>query len=185
MRRGRIWCFGLIIRMPALRLRGLYLAIATLAAHFILLFLARSAPAGPRPEAGLLFTRINGLHSRDALDDLTAVVGPALTAASSSPKRSSGADVQLVDRLLAWLEADRGLHHRISIVALLETAAGIRRAFELASASERTAYMGGASRRGRRRATLYWLPVDLHRNRDADDAVPVPARRPRPACRTR
>jgi branched-chain amino acid transport system permease protein len=41
---------GLIIGIPALRLRGLYLAIATLAAHFIILFLAQqyqNAYAGP------------------------------------------------------------------------------------------------------------------------------------------
>lgn len=41
---------GLIIGTPALRLRGLYLAIATLAAHFIILFLAvqyQNAAAGP------------------------------------------------------------------------------------------------------------------------------------------
>lgn len=41
---------GLIIGFPALRLRGLYLAIATLAAHFIIIFLAvqyQNAAAGP------------------------------------------------------------------------------------------------------------------------------------------
>jgi branched-chain amino acid transport system permease protein len=41
---------GLIIGMPALRLRGLYLAISTLAAHFIILFLAQqyqNKDAGP------------------------------------------------------------------------------------------------------------------------------------------
>jgi citrate lyase subunit beta / citryl-CoA lyase len=105
----------------------------------------RSAPV--TGEATLLFVRINGLHSRDALDDLAAVVGPAL-AGVLVPKVESAADVQLVDRLLGWLEADRGLGHRVSIVPVLETAAGIRQAFELASASERTAYMGGLAVKG-------------------------------------
>ncbi|CAN5256192.1 branched-chain amino acid ABC transporter permease [soil metagenome] len=41
---------GLIVGLPALRLRGLYLAIATLAAHFVILFVAlqyQNAGAGP------------------------------------------------------------------------------------------------------------------------------------------
>jgi len=41
---------GLVVGIPALRLRGLYLALATLAAHFVILFVAlqyQNAAAGP------------------------------------------------------------------------------------------------------------------------------------------
>jgi citrate lyase subunit beta/citryl-CoA lyase len=108
----------------------------------------RAAPAaGAEPGASLLLVRINGLHSRDALDDLAAVVCPAL-AGVLVPKVESVADVQLVDRLLGWLEAERGLDNGIRIVPVLETAAGIRRAFELASATPRAAYMGGLAVKG-------------------------------------
>lgn len=103
----------------------------------------RSAP----PEAVLL-VRVNGLHDRTALDDLTAAVCPTL-AGVMVPKVESVADVQVADRLLGWLEADVGLDHgSIRIVPVLETAAGIRQAFDLATASLRTVYMGGLGTKG-------------------------------------
>lgn len=128
-------------------------------ADAVILDLEDAVPAGAKADARAevaeflrdeppipVLVRINGLHDRTALDDLRAVVGRALTGVMV-PKVESVADVQLVDRLVGWLESDEraGVTR---IVPVLETAAGIRRAFDLASASPRIAYMGGIATKG-------------------------------------
>ncbi|WP_181779297.1 HpcH/HpaI aldolase/citrate lyase family protein [Pseudonocardia pini] len=103
--------------------------------------------AAGNPELPIV-VRVNGLHDRGALDDLSAIVGPALTAVMV-PKIESVADVHVVDRLLGWFEADAGLVvGTIGLVPVLETAAGIRQAYDLARASTRTVYMGGLGVKG-------------------------------------
>ncbi len=105
-------------------------------------FLREAPPAVP------VVVRVNGLRDRTLLDDLSAVVGPALTAVMV-PKVESVTDVHVVDRLLGWLEADAGLPAGgIRLVPVLETAAGIRQAHDLARASSRSAYMGGLGVKG-------------------------------------
>ncbi|WP_433503031.1 HpcH/HpaI aldolase/citrate lyase family protein [Pseudonocardia halophobica] len=92
--------------------------------------------------------RVNGLHDRGALDDLAAVVRPGLTAVMV-PKIESVADVHVVDRLLGWLEADTGMEPGgVGLVPVLETAAGIRQAYDLARATPRAVYMGGLGVKG-------------------------------------
>lgn len=96
----------------------------------------------------VLFVRINELSGPDALDDLRAVVHPHLTGVMV-PKIDSVFDVQLVDRLLTWLEQERGLPlGSIVVIPVLETARALRLTYDLAAASQRTAYMGAACGRG-------------------------------------
>jgi citrate lyase subunit beta/citryl-CoA lyase len=105
-------------------------------------FLRRTPPDVP------LVVRVNGLHTRTVLDDLHAIVTPALTAVMI-PKVETVADVHFVDRLLGWLEADAGLPvGAIRLIPVLETATGIRHAYDLACASSRRAYMGGLGVKG-------------------------------------
>lgn len=104
--------------------------------------LARGTPPVP------VVVRVNGLQNRRLLDDLTAVVGRTLTAVMM-PKVASVADVVVVDRLLGWLEADAELAPgAIRLIPVLETAAGIRSAYDIARASSRCAYMGGLGVKG-------------------------------------
>ncbi|SNQ46624.1 Citryl-CoA lyase [Frankia canadensis] len=119
---------------------------------------------GETPPAVPVVVRVNGLHDRAALDDLCAVVGPALTAVMV-PKVESVADVHVVDRLLGWLEADLGLPvGGIHLVPVLETAAGIRQAHDLARATPRSAYMGGLGVKGgdvERSLGYRWTPEGI------------------------
>lgn len=106
--------------------------------------------------------RVNGLLDRTLLDDLAAMVGPGPTAVMV-PKIESVADVHVVDRLLGWLEADAGIApNTIGLVPVLETAAGIRQAYDLARASARTVYMGGLGVKGgdvERSLGYRWTPA--------------------------
>lgn len=108
-----------------------------------------------------LLTRINDLSSSQALADLQAVVRPGLTGVMV-PKIVSASEVALVDRLLTWLEQDRGIPEGSTvIVPVLETALALRRAYEIGAASPRTAYMGAACGKGgdMERAIGYrWTP---------------------------
>lgn len=96
----------------------------------------------------ILFVRINDLGSRDALFDLQAIVRPGISGVIV-PKVEGPKDIVLVERLLEWLEDSAGMElGTILINPVLETAAGIRLAFHIGSASERVAYMGGIGVRG-------------------------------------
>jgi citrate lyase subunit beta/citryl-CoA lyase len=95
--------------------------------------------AGPR-----WFARVQPPDTGQTLKDLRAVIGPALTGILL-PKIYSPADVIKADALLTCCEAemDRPVGST-AIYPILETAQSLRLAYEIAMASGRVAYMGGA-----------------------------------------
>ncbi|CAN5325579.1 CoA ester lyase [soil metagenome] len=103
--------------------------------------------AGPLSSTPV-FVRINALDRAMALADLRAIVGTNL-AGVLVPKVESTRDVIVVDQVLTWLEEEAGLPQlRTIMVPVLETAGGARLAYEISTASARTAYMGGLGTRG-------------------------------------
>ena len=102
----------------------------------------QSAPTAPG--APLWFVRVQPVDSGYTLRDLNAVMTPAL-AGILLPKVQTGGDVIAADALLTCVETERGLERGATcIYPILETALSIHNAFEIASASPRVAYMGGA-----------------------------------------
>jgi len=98
-------------------------------------------PAGSGP---LRFVRVQPWTTGQTLKDLRAVMGPSLGGVLI-PKIESPADVHAVDALLTCMEAEFGLElGSVVLYPILETAAAIRLAYEIASASPRVTYMGGA-----------------------------------------
>lgn len=94
-----------------------------------------------------LFVRINDLESGLAWDDLAAIVGPGLYCVAI-PKVSTPDDVKRVDAVLEFLERVRGIETgSILIDPILETAQGMRQAYEVGVASARVAHMGGVTGR--------------------------------------
>jgi len=95
--------------------------------------------AGPR-----WFVRVQPPDTGQTLKDLRAVVGPALTGILL-PKTYGPADVHKADALLTCVEAEHGLAMgSLLIYPILETAQSLRVAYDIAMASERVHYMGGA-----------------------------------------
>ena len=104
--------------------------------------------AGPPVSSIPIFVRVNGLESSLVLADLRAIVGPQLTGVLV-PKSEAPQDIAVIDRVLGWLETDADVRlGSVVILPILETAAGARRAHDIALASSRTAYMGGLGVRG-------------------------------------
>jgi citrate lyase subunit beta/citryl-CoA lyase len=96
---------------------------------------------GTRP---LLFARVQPPRTGQTLKDLRAVIGPSL-AGILVPKIESPADVHAADALLTCMEVEHRLPSQsLLIYPILETANAIRLAYEIALASPRVAYMGGA-----------------------------------------
>jgi citrate lyase subunit beta/citryl-CoA lyase len=92
----------------------------------------------------LLFARVQPPSTGQTLKDLRAVIGPSL-AGILVPKILGPADVHAADALLNCMEVDFGLEPRSLVVyPVLETAQALRLAYEIAMASPRVAYMGGA-----------------------------------------
>jgi citrate lyase subunit beta/citryl-CoA lyase len=90
-----------------------------------------------------LFVRINDLESGLAWADLDAIVCPWLYAVMM-PKVSGPEDVKRVDAVLDFLERTREIDAgSVLIDPVLETAQGMRRAYEVGVASARVAHMGG------------------------------------------
>lgn len=84
-----------------------------------------------------VYVRVNGLSSGLTPADLEGVVGPGLEGIVL-PKAESAAQIAQVEGWLAALEAARGLPPGlVKIRPLLETALGVLRAYEIASASPR------------------------------------------------
>src|SRR6476661_352142 len=86
-----------------------------------------------------LWTRVNALESPWVLNELTTLVteiGDVLEVIMV-PKVEGPEDIHYVDRLLAQLEARAGVQRPILVHALLETAQGVNRVEEIASASPR------------------------------------------------
>jgi citrate lyase subunit beta / citryl-CoA lyase len=89
------------------------------------------------------FVRVNSPQTGLTLGDLGAVMSPALTGILL-PKTSRPRDVHILDGMLTCLESETGLPvGSTHIFPFLETAEGIRNAYEIASASERVTVMGG------------------------------------------
>jgi citrate lyase subunit beta/citryl-CoA lyase len=100
-----------------------------------------SHQGGTKP---LLFARVQPPSTGQTLKDMRAVMGPSL-AGILLPKIKSAADVHMTDALLHCMEVEFGLEeHSLVIYPILETAAAVRLAYEVATASPRVAYMGGA-----------------------------------------
>ena len=89
-----------------------------------------------------LWVRVNPGASGLLVDDLEAVVVPGLDGIIL-PKVESAADVATADALLGALERTRGMTlGSVSLIATIETAAGLGRVDEIAGASPRIACLG-------------------------------------------
>jgi citrate lyase subunit beta / citryl-CoA lyase len=90
------------------------------------------------------FVRVQPPDTGQTLKDLRAVMGPALTGILL-PKVYGPEDVYKADGLLTCLEAELGLPMGETVIyPILETAQSIRLAYDIAVASPRVQYMGGA-----------------------------------------
>ena len=104
-------------------------------------FLDHAPTAGDDP---IYFVRVQPVASGMILRDLQAVMGPNL-AGILLPKITGPADVHAADAILRCVETEAGLPvGHTMLYPILETASAIRNAYEIAMASERVAYMGGA-----------------------------------------
>jgi citrate lyase subunit beta/citryl-CoA lyase len=98
----------------------------------------------PGPGVPLIFARVQPPSTGQTLKDLRAVMGSSLFGILL-PKVQGPADVHGVDALLKCVEGDLGLAMGSTIIyPILETAQAIRLAYEIATASPRVRYMGGA-----------------------------------------
>jgi len=100
------------------------------------------APTGAGDPA--YFVRVQPVASGMILRDLQAVMGPNL-AGVLLPKITGPADVYAADAILGCVETELGLPvGRTMLYPILENASAIRHAYDVAMASPRVAYMGGA-----------------------------------------
>jgi len=100
------------------------------------------APTGPG--APVYFVRVQPVASGMILRDLQAVMGPNL-AGILLPKITGPADIHAADAILGCVETELGIPvGRTMLYPILETASAIRNAYEIAMASARVSYMGGA-----------------------------------------
>jgi len=99
---------------------------------------------GAPADGPIVFARVQPAATGQTLKDLRAVIGPRL-GGSLVPKIDSPADIHAADALLGCMEAEAGLPMgHTAIYPILETAQALRLAYEIAIASPRVAYMGGA-----------------------------------------
>lgn len=92
----------------------------------------------------VIFARVQPPRSGQTLRDLRAVMGPRL-AGILVPKVEGPADIHAMDALLGCMEVDLNLvAGSTTVYPILETAQALRLAFEIAIASPRVSYMGGA-----------------------------------------
>lgn len=90
-----------------------------------------------------VMARTNGLEGGMAEADLRAIVSPELHCVNF-PKTEDPEQIREFAALLDRVEADKGVPVGHTLVRpIIETAAGVRLAFEIAAASPRVAYMGG------------------------------------------
>ena len=98
--------------------------------------------------AQTLFVRVNRLETGLTGFDLEAVTRPGLYGILL-PKVESPADVVEADVLLRYFERKAGMElNTVCIDPGLETASGIRMAYDIAMASDRVAHMGGSGGKG-------------------------------------
>jgi citrate lyase subunit beta/citryl-CoA lyase len=111
-----------------------------------------------------LFVRVNALETGLTGEDLEAVTCPCLYGIIL-PKVQGPEDVVEVDILLKFFERKAGMAMgSICIDPALETAQGIRRAYDIAMASDRVAHMGGSGGKGgdtARSIGFQWTPEGL------------------------
>jgi citrate lyase subunit beta / citryl-CoA lyase len=95
-----------------------------------------------------LFVRVNALDSDLTGDDLNAIVCAGLTGLLA-PKVETADDVHQLETLLAYFEHREGLAPgSIELIPTLETAKGIRNAYDIAVASPRVASIAGGAGKG-------------------------------------
>jgi citrate lyase subunit beta / citryl-CoA lyase len=95
-----------------------------------------------------LYVRVNALETNMTGDDLNAIVGAGLCGLLP-PKVEAAGDVSQLDTLLAYFEHREGLTPgSLEIIPTLETAKGIRNAYEIALASPRVASIAGGAGKG-------------------------------------
>jgi citrate lyase subunit beta/citryl-CoA lyase len=96
-----------------------------------------------------VYVRVNALETGMTGDDLSVIVGPGLTGLLP-PKVESPDEVRQLDALLTYFERRAGLSPgSVELIPILETAKGIRNAYDIACASPRVAsVVGGAGRGG-------------------------------------
>lgn len=111
-----------------------------------------------------LFVRVNRLETGLTGEDLEAITCPHLYGILL-PKVQAPEDVVEVDVLLKFFERKAGMPlGRVCVDPSLETAQGIRRAYDIAMAAERVAYMGGSGGKGgdtARSVGFQWTPEGL------------------------
>jgi citrate lyase subunit beta/citryl-CoA lyase len=111
-----------------------------------------------------LFVRVNRLETGLTGEDLEAVTCPHLYGIIL-PKVQEPGDVAEVDILLKFFERKAGMEiGSICIDPGLETAQGIRHAYDIATASDRVAHMGGSGGKGgdtARSIGFQWTPEGL------------------------
>lgn len=100
------------------------------AARALVARVLRGSPSGPP----LRLVRVNGLGSPAHDEDLAQVVGPGLDGVVL-PKTGSGDDVRFLIDCIDRLAPDAA--GNIQVLPLIESALGVERAFEIASASPR------------------------------------------------
>ncbi|MBI3330251.1 MAG: CoA ester lyase [Nitrospinae bacterium] len=95
-----------------------------------------------------LYVRVNALDTGMTGDDLSAIVCAGLSGLLP-PKIEMVEDVQQLDTLLAYFERREGLPLRcIDLIPTLETAKGIRNAYDIARASPRVVSIAGGAGKG-------------------------------------
>jgi citrate lyase subunit beta/citryl-CoA lyase len=108
-----------------------------------------------------LFVRLNQLSTGMTGDDLEAITCPGLYGVLL-PKVQGPEDVVEVDVLLKFFERRAGMEiGKVFIDPGLETAQGVRRAHEIATASDRVAYLGASGGKGgdtARSIGFQWTP---------------------------
>lgn len=113
------------------------------------------------PAGQTLIVRVNRLETGLMGDDLESVTCPHLYAVML-PKVQSPEEVAEVDVLLKFFERRSGMAEgKVFIDPALETAPGIRRAYEIATASSRVAHMGASGGKGgdtARSIGFQWTP---------------------------
>lgn len=102
----------------------------------------QGAPTGPG--APQFFVRVQPADSGQTWLDLREIALPALSGVVQ-PKITTPADVHMMHALLDAAEVEFGLGAgALRIYPIFETADGLRQAYDIAMASPRIAYMGGA-----------------------------------------
>jgi citrate lyase subunit beta/citryl-CoA lyase len=95
-----------------------------------------------------LYVRVNALHTGMTGDDLNAIVCAGLTDLLP-PKVETPDDVHQLDTLLTYFEHWEGVTPGgIELIPTLETAKGLRNAYEIALASPRVASIAGGAGKG-------------------------------------